>query len=224
MTDHPTSQDELNRMALQRQIENLTVNAKEVMELFDAHISRHYTPKTELEQARIKAFDEGYEAGANAKPPKLVDAIEFRQEQYGWNDSKMAAMLDLSKSHYSEFKNGKRALPVNSIRKAYAIGIPASLKRNTQNSRRTQMPDNTTNKLILICNHNQHAKHFMQEHRIRPADTIIVTPETTDRLQGYKNFDYYCIRPPYARELAYLNAGGHQQITAEQVDMGYSQP
>lgn len=74
-----------------------------------------------------EAYDQGYEDGENAKPPSLKDAIQFRQEQYGWNDSKMAAMLDLSRAHFSEFKSGKRGLPVNSIRKAYAIGIPADV-------------------------------------------------------------------------------------------------
>lgn len=78
-------------------------------------------------KARMEAYDQGYDDGENAKPPKLVDAIQFRQEQYGWSDTKMAAMLDLSKSHYSEFKNGKRGLPINSIRKAYAIGIVATV-------------------------------------------------------------------------------------------------
>lgn len=75
----------------------------------------------------MKAYDDGYEAGEKASPPPIVDAVQFRQEQYGWNDTRMAAMLDLSLPHYSEFKHGKRNLPINSIRKAYAIGIPASV-------------------------------------------------------------------------------------------------
>lgn len=79
------------------------------------------------ERKVVEAFDKGWEARDKEEPPRLVDAIEFRREQYGWNDSKMAAMLDLSRAHYSEFKSGKRGLPVNSIRKAYAIGVPASV-------------------------------------------------------------------------------------------------
>ena len=77
----------------------------------------------------LEAFDEGYEAGRKEKPPKLVDAVEFRRESYGWSKGKMAAMLDMTKSHYSEFIHGTRGLPVNSIRKAYAIGIPAQVFR-----------------------------------------------------------------------------------------------
>lgn len=80
-----------------------------------------------VEAVQIKSFDDGYEAGRNETPPSLVGAEDFRREQYGWSDSKMAAMLDLSKSHYSEFKHGRRSLPINSIRKAYAIGIPAKV-------------------------------------------------------------------------------------------------
>lgn len=83
--------------------------------------------KTREHKAESKGYDKGYEDGEKAKPPKLVDAIQFRQEQYGWNDTKMATMLDIPKSHYSEFKHGKRGLPINSIRKAYAIGIPANV-------------------------------------------------------------------------------------------------
>lgn len=78
-------------------------------------------------EREIKEYDQGYEDGKNATPPKLVDAIEFRREQYGWNKGKMAAMLDMTKGNYSEFLHGRRALPINAIRKAYAIGIPASV-------------------------------------------------------------------------------------------------
>lgn len=80
-----------------------------------------------VEQMVIESYDKGYEAGENATPPPLKDAVEFRREQYGWSAEKMAAMLDIEKSHYSEFVNGKRNLPINSIRKAYAIGIPATV-------------------------------------------------------------------------------------------------
>ena len=75
----------------------------------------------------LEAFDEGYEAGRKEKPPKLVDAVEFRRESYGWSKGKMAAMLDMTNGNYSEFIHGTRGLPVNSIRKAYAIGIPAQV-------------------------------------------------------------------------------------------------
>lgn len=82
---------------------------------------------SEIEKAATAAYDQGWEDCERRTPVPLIDAIQFRQEQYGWNDTKMAAMLDMSKPHYSEFRHGKRGLPINSIRKAYAIGIPASV-------------------------------------------------------------------------------------------------
>lgn len=80
------------------------------------------------------------------------------------------------------------------------------------------------NKLIIICNHLQHAKSFLEQHNVRPTDAVIVTPEQTDKLYGHQKFDYYCIRPVYAREKAYLDTHGGMEITIDQVIMGYSQP
>ena len=80
-----------------------------------------------VKEAEIKAYNEGYESGRNETPPKLVDDIEFRRDQYGWSKGKMAQMLDMTKGNYSEFIHGTRNLPINSIRKAYAIGIPAKV-------------------------------------------------------------------------------------------------
>lgn len=59
---------------------------------------------------------------------------------------------------------------------------------------------------------------------MRTTDTVIVTPETTDRLRGFKGFDYYCMRPLYAREKAYIDTHDGMEVTVAQVIMGYSQP
>lgn len=88
------------------------------------------------QEREVTAYDNGYDAGRNAKPAKLVDAIEFRREQYGWNKSKMAAMLDMTKPNYSDFIAGRRGLPINSVRKAYAIGIPADILLQDDTDRR----------------------------------------------------------------------------------------
>lgn len=56
--------------------------------------------------------------------PSIVDAVEFRREQYGWTMSKMAFELGIQLSHYSEFVHKKRNLPINAIRHAYRIGVP----------------------------------------------------------------------------------------------------
>lgn len=55
-----------------------------------------------------------------------IEALEFRREQYGLNRAQFAFVLGLSRSHYSEFVSGKRALPIKSLAKAYAIGVPAN--------------------------------------------------------------------------------------------------
>lgn len=59
--------------------------------------------------------------------PPLVDAVELRREQYGWNASKMAAKLGLTRGNYSEFVHGRRGLPLAARINAYALGIPASI-------------------------------------------------------------------------------------------------
>ena len=43
--------------------------------------------------------------------PSVVDALEFRRDQYGLTRSEFAAVLGLAPGHYSEFINGKRELP-----------------------------------------------------------------------------------------------------------------
>lgn len=59
--------------------------------------------------------------------PPVVDALEFRREQYGWTRMRMAAELGLGKSHYSEFVSGKRGLPLSARIKAHQIGVPAQV-------------------------------------------------------------------------------------------------
>jgi len=59
--------------------------------------------------------------------PSVVDAIEFRRDQYGWYKADMARALGLNPSHYIEFLKGERGLPINAMRNAYSIGIPAKV-------------------------------------------------------------------------------------------------
>ncbi len=59
--------------------------------------------------------------------PTLIEAVEFRREQYGWNRSRMARELGLTRSHYNEFVSGKRGLPMNARCRAYALGVPADV-------------------------------------------------------------------------------------------------
>lgn len=57
--------------------------------------------------------------------PSIKDALEFRREQYGWTQARMAKELKMYQSHYSDFIKGKRGLPYSAMRHAFRIGIPA---------------------------------------------------------------------------------------------------
>lgn len=47
----------------------------------------------------------------------------------------MAKKLGLQRSHYSEFVNGKRNLPVAALRKAFELGVPANVLLQTPKTR-----------------------------------------------------------------------------------------
>lgn len=55
----------------------------------------------------------------------MVDALDFRREQYGLSWAEFGMLLGLSAQHMSEVKNGKRRLPIGALKRAYAIGVPA---------------------------------------------------------------------------------------------------
>ena len=56
--------------------------------------------------------------------PTAAQALEFRREQYGLNQSEFAMVLGLTKSHYSEIVSGKRQLTLEAASRAFAIGVP----------------------------------------------------------------------------------------------------
>jgi len=66
-----------------------------------------------------------HERTVNIPRPTIPDALRFRADQMGWNQSQMAAKLGMGRSHYSEVLSGKRPLPLPAIRKAYELGVPA---------------------------------------------------------------------------------------------------
>jgi antitoxin component HigA of HigAB toxin-antitoxin module len=57
----------------------------------------------------------------------LIDALNFRRDQYGLKNSEFAAILGMTQTHYSEFINGKRNLPLNARIRAFSIGVPAEV-------------------------------------------------------------------------------------------------
>lgn len=66
---------------------------------------------------------------ACGKPSKvsLIDALEFRRDQYGLSRHDFAVLINMLPSHYSEVINGLRDLPIKSVKRAYAIGVPADV-------------------------------------------------------------------------------------------------
>jgi antitoxin component HigA of HigAB toxin-antitoxin module len=61
----------------------------------------------------------------------VADALEFRRDQYGLTQSEFAAVLGMQKSHYSEVLSGKRRLPLEATKRAFAIGVPAEVLLQT---------------------------------------------------------------------------------------------
>lgn len=57
----------------------------------------------------------------------LTDALEFRRDQYGLSAKEFAMLINLSQSHYSEVIHGLRDLPIKSVKRAFAIGVPAEV-------------------------------------------------------------------------------------------------
>lgn len=58
--------------------------------------------------------------------PTIVDALEFRRDQYGLTQRDWAYVLGMQQSHYSEFVHGKRGLTLAQAAKAFEFGVPAT--------------------------------------------------------------------------------------------------
>lgn len=58
--------------------------------------------------------------------PTVVDALEFRRDQYGLEQRQWAWVLGMQPSHYSEVVAGKRSLPKAAMSMAFAHGVPAA--------------------------------------------------------------------------------------------------
>ena len=59
------------------------------------------------------------------KLPSIVDAVEFRREQYLLTQKQWAQVIGTSPSHYSEFVSGKRSLTLAQAAKCFEYGVPA---------------------------------------------------------------------------------------------------
>lgn len=61
---------------------------------------------------------------SDKKRQRLIDAMEFRRDQYGLRPTEFASVLGMGGAHYYEFLNGKRGLSINATKRAAAIGVP----------------------------------------------------------------------------------------------------
>ena len=57
----------------------------------------------------------------------IVDALDFRRDQYGLTRAEFAAILGMTSTHFSEVMAGKRNLPLNARIRAFAVGVPAEV-------------------------------------------------------------------------------------------------
>jgi antitoxin component HigA of HigAB toxin-antitoxin module len=57
--------------------------------------------------------------------PSMIDAVEFRRDQYQLTQSEWAKVIGIRPSHYSEFSNGKRCLTLAQAAQCFAFGVPA---------------------------------------------------------------------------------------------------
>lgn len=73
-------------------------------------------------------------------------------------------------------------------------------------------------KLIVFCNTPLHARKFVAEPlKLAPTEYVAVTPETTEKLYGYMDFEYYELRPAFARELEVARTHGGKPVTLEEL-------
>ena len=84
------------------------------------------TQKAETKAERIKRLHKTVARRAQDLPD-VASALEFRRECYELNAKEFAEILGLRPSHYSEIINGKRDIPKGAIKRAFAIGVPATV-------------------------------------------------------------------------------------------------
>lgn len=94
------------------------------MNLSHHHKGTHVRQKSETVDsvnAALRSIDECFAL------PSIRVALNFRAEQMGWTSAEMARHLGMQRSHYGEVLNGIRSLPLRATKKAYALGVPASV-------------------------------------------------------------------------------------------------
>lgn len=57
----------------------------------------------------------------------LSDALEFRRDQYGLSAAEFSMVLGILPTNYSAVISGKRRLPLDAVKRAFGIGVPATV-------------------------------------------------------------------------------------------------
>lgn len=67
--------------------------------------------------------------------PSIIDAVEFRRDQYRLTQKDWARVIGISPTHYSEFTHGKRGLTLAQAAKCFEFGVPAECLFQCRNSK-----------------------------------------------------------------------------------------
>lgn len=67
----------------------------------------------------------------------IVSELRSAQQEYGWNQTRMAQELGLSRGHYSEVLSGKRRLPYEAACRAYNLGLRATVLLSLDNIKKS---------------------------------------------------------------------------------------
>ena len=116
---HPLKE---KRAALRTAIEELHLDAERYRWFANVAVTGEF-------DRGVAAFARFDEVGAYALRQNLMlpDALEFRRDQYCLSAAEFSMVLGISRSHYSEVVHGVRDLPIKSVKRAFAIGVPAEV-------------------------------------------------------------------------------------------------
>lgn len=66
-------------------------------------------------------------------------------------------------------------------------------------------------KTAIICNSATHVKEILGLNPNNPK-YLVITPERTEKMRGYRDIEFYEMRPMLAREKAYADTHGWSRI------------
>jgi antitoxin component HigA of HigAB toxin-antitoxin module len=73
--------------------------------------------------------------------PSIIDAIEFRRDQYGFKKWQWAMLLGIAPPHYCDFIHGRRKLTLKQAARAFELGVPAEALFQCRQSKKDIVQD-----------------------------------------------------------------------------------